>query len=219
MTVLIGSIDVDFHSVVHMVHNTASQLPEMRLNILWALTLFLDIFLPFGRVLLLFQVCWNSFFFFLTALPSQCTCILLFPLLPCLRVGFDFFNAWLLSPHGNCKLQENASTELNLDASYISVLAFHASGQGSEWESESRSRSETAAKLWLFCCPWAMSFLLESLFQQSGKQDLAQDWLWWWNQTFFWAYQCIACCGCRVKHEEKSKEQVDQKAKNVGCGA
>lgn len=72
--------------------------------------------------------------FFLTALPSQCTCLLLFPLLPCLRVGFDFFSAWLLSPHGNCKLQENAPTELNLDASYISVLLFHASGQGRDWE-------------------------------------------------------------------------------------
>lgn len=60
--------------------------------------------------------------FFLAALPSQCTCLLLFPLLPCLQVGFDFFSAWLLSPHGNCKLQENASMELNLDASYISVL-------------------------------------------------------------------------------------------------
>lgn len=122
--------------------------------------------------------------FSLTALPSQCTCLLLLPLLPCLRVGFDFFNAWLLSPRGNCKLQENASTELNLDASCISVLLFHASGQGSDWENESRSRSETAAKLWLFpYCPWAMRFPLKSLFQQSGKWHLAQDWLWWWNQT------------------------------------
>lgn len=72
----------------------------------------------------------------------------------------------------------------NLDASYISVLLFRASGQSSDWESESRSRSETTAKLWLLpCCPWALSFPLESLFQQSGKWDLAQDWLWWWNQT------------------------------------
>lgn len=45
-----------------MVHNTASQLPEMRLNILWALKIFSDVFLPFGRVLLLFQVCWDSLF-------------------------------------------------------------------------------------------------------------------------------------------------------------
>lgn len=164
-----------------MVHNTASQLPEMRLNILWALKIFSDIFLPFGRILLLFQACWDSFLLLhcQVSVPASysfscchaCVLALTFLMLGfCLPVGT-----------ASCKrmLPQNWIWMQVIFLYFCFVPAVRV-----VTESESRSRSETAARLWLFpCCPWAMSFPLESLFQQSGKWDLAQDGLWWWNQT------------------------------------
>lgn len=148
-----------------MVHSAASCLPEMRLNILWAFKIFFDTFLPFCHLLLFFQVCWDSFLLFHCQVSVPVSYF--FPCCHAWMLAFFFFlmHSFYLTD-GNCKLKENASIEINLDANYISVLLLHASDKGwwlKEWVEELPCwiGSKTGAKIWLFsCCPWAISFPL-----------------------------------------------------------